>query len=471
MRQWKKILGSVSLGVCTFAMAAMFSVTGASAAEVAPANLAVDYDAQQLTVKPATTDKEIYVAFPTVKDVKTKDKTTGEVSVSKKVTVKTWDIYDGTATVDISSLNPLKENYVMVKGTTSDPVMLHFTPSTTGMKLTYDGANDVVTFADKKKVELTGKKFQYRTAYGSWKDYTAGTTKLAKHAQQGTTVYFREKADAAITTFAKATKSTIDGYTTYEASHFAGAEAKIKITKLANGPKVTVNYVNRTLTLPVGTEYRFNYAAAWTAVATETNAKGKVVALPVALGTNGTKAGMFEARVAKIDTDKKKAAPSKYSQVEFAPVRTIALKTALTDKTGPNANIASSIVVDDSKQNAITFEYVQNAKTGKYTGVKLTNVNTTPAASAGYEVVVTDEYVKVADVATLDSAKVVASVKAAKQGALVNAVPQVTAGVATLALPKYEGKYVYLRLKADTKGKAWASSYICAGKIITPVVE
>lgn len=459
MRQWKKLLGSVSLGVCTFAMAAIFSVTGANAAEVAPANLAVDYDAQQLTVKPATADKEIYVAFPTVKDVKTKDKTTGEVTVTTKVTVKTWDIYDGTATVDLSNLNPLKENYVMVKGTASEPVMLHFTPSTTGMKLTYNGANDVVTFTDKKKVELTDKKFQYRTAYGSWKDYTAGTTKLAKHAQMGTTVYFREKADAAITTFAKATKKTIDGYTTYEASHFAGAEAKVKITKLANGPKVTVDYTKRKLTIPLGTEYRFNYAAAWTPVATETNAKGKVVALPVELGTNGTKAGMFEARVAKIDTDKKKAAPSKYTQVAFDAVRTATLKTALTDKTGPTANVGTAVVTDSSKKvNEVTFEYVQNAKTGKYTGVKATNVSANI-----YEVVLSDEYVKLADVATLDSLKVVATVNAQNAKGV--------AGAATLALPKYEGKYVYLRLKANAKTKEWASSYICAGKIITPVVE
>lgn len=465
MRQWKKLLGAVGLGVCTFAMAAVFGVTGANAAEVLATNLAVDYDAQQLTVKPTTTDKQIFVTFPTVKDVKVKTKNpdTGEVTVTvtTKVTVnqKAWDIYDGTATVDISNLNPLKDSYVMVKGTTSEPVLIKFSPSTTGMKLAYDGANDKVTFTDKAKNELTDKKFQYRTTYGSWKDYTAGTTKLAQNGQQGTTVYFREKADVAVTSFAKVTKTSLDGYSMYEASHFAGSEAKVKITKRANGPAVKVDYVKHTFTLPIGAEYRFNYAAAWTAVGVDESGK-KPVAIPVSLGANAkTAGGMFEARIAKVDTEKKKTAPSKYTQVAFNVVKVVTVKTALTDKTGPTANVASNPIMDAAKKNnEVTFEYVQNAKTGKYTGVKATNVS-----ANAYEIVVTDDYVTAANLATLDTAKLTATVNPQNAKGV--------AGVATLALPKMDGKFVYARLKADAKNQAWSSNYVYLGKIITPVVQ
>lgn len=461
MRQLKKIIGSLSLGVCTFAMAAMFSVTGASAAEVAPANLTVNYDAQQLTVTAAAGDKEIFVAFPTVKAVKTKDKATGEVTITEKVTVKTWDIYDGTSTIDLSGLNPLRDSYVMVKGTVSTPVMLHFAPSASGVKLAYDAANDVVSFTNAKKEALTDNKFQYRTAYGTWADYNVtgktGTTyaKLTQHAQQGTIVYFREKADAIAKLAAATPKATIDGYTTYEVGHFAGAEAKVKITRLANGPKVTVDYAKHTFTLPVGAEYRFNYLPTWTPVATELNAKGKEVAVPVSLGTNTT-GGMFEARVAKIDTEKKKAAPSKYTQVVYDAVRA-ATVTLGTPKAPQTSNISGG-TVKNGTNNAVTFEYVQNAKTGAYTGVKATNVSENV-----YEIVVSDEYLAAANLAKLDAEKVTATLNAQNAKGV--------AGVATLALPKFEGKYVYVRLKADVKAKAWSSSYVYAGKVITPVVQ
>ena len=453
MRQWKKFFAGVSLGVCTFAMAAMFSVTGADAAEVAGANLAVDYEEQQLTVKAATGDKQIYVAFPTVKNVKTKDWETNEMVVTQKVTVKTWDIYDGTATVDLSNLSPLKENYVMVKGTVSEPVMIHFTASTGGMRLTYDGANDKVTFWDKKgSEELWDRNFQYRSPYGSWKDYSSYQTKLEGHAQQGTTVYFREKPTVKSAGFGKETTTKkIDGYTTYEAGHFGGAESKVKITKRANGPKVTVDYVDCMFNIPLGTEYRFNYYQTWTPVSTYEDWKGRLTADPVDMRVNTTpnQGGIFEVRYAAVDTEKQKKAPSKYTQIAYEKMETVTLNSSNVNNTW---DVIKTIVQDSQKASEMTFEYVKNAKTGLYTGLKATNVS----GDKVYEIAVADNTMPGPEANLKQVAT--ANAKNAK------GVP----GRATGALPKYAGKYIWVRIKADAKKKRWASDWRYIGKIITP---
>ncbi|MCH5267646.1 MAG: hypothetical protein J1E62_04800 [Lachnospiraceae bacterium] len=479
MRVWKKVLSGVSVGICSLALAAIVGGASVDAASLAVSAFTVDYDKQQLTIKD-TTQKEFYVSIPTVT---TKvDKTTQETVTT--VTAKAWDIYDapaGIAIVDLSFIKPAKEAYIMIKGSgpdtaakvvsKEDPVMIHFEPSATGVKPVYDAVNDTVSFTDAKKNPIEGKKFQFRSEYGTWADYGA-TVSLKEHAQQGTTVYFREKYEDATTKQAKAFSaalnpaSVVGGYTTFAASHFAGAEAKIKITKLANGPSVKVDYVNKTFTVPIGSEYRFNYATSWKAVATdETGKKPVPVQLSeIAAKTGAVDAGILEARVAA-DTVKNKAA-SRFTQAKFNAVvhpnaGTVASGkiTALTDTTAVKTDVQNVAVGATAATQELCFAYDYNEKTGAYTNLVATNLST----EKSFQIVVSDDYVKLADVASLNSAKVIATVKAAASLEK----PTVT----KIAVKNVSGKYIYVRYMADAKKQVWSSDYKSAGKADLPNVK
>lgn len=449
MKILKKVLSGIGVGICSLAMAAVISSVGADAAatEFAGSAIAIDYSAQTMTVTTVAADKEVMVAYPTV-TVKT-NKKTQETTTTVKVPAQ-WDTYEtpatGKAVIDLSHLNVKKDTYVMIKGNNlSTPIMVHFVPSQSGVKLTYDAIADQVSFADSKKNPIEGTTFQYRSASGTWAAYDASKIKLAGYAQQGATVYFRETPTATAAKIAT-TAEDVGGYNTYTVGHFAGAESKVKITKLANGPKVTVDYNKHTFTIPVGTEYRYDYATTWTPV--QLNETGKK-ALPVSLAK--TAAGTFEARVAVNETKKKAA--SKYTKVEYTDVPDISAmyvkkvsgkdtNTELTDATVGVQDIPTVFV---GKSKDVTFEYTSNAKTGALTGLKVSN-NT---EDKKIQVIAVKDYTKIADVAALDATKVLTTVAAGK--------------TVNIAIKNVSNKYVYVRYASDSKTKTWASYYECVG--------
>ena len=449
MKILKKVLSGIGVGICSLAMAAVISSASADAAQFGVDAIAIDYNAQTMTVTTVAADKEVMVAYPTV-TVKT-NKKTQETTTTVKVPAQ-WNTYEtpatGKAVIDLSHLNVKKDTYVMIKGNNlSTPIMVHFVPSQSGVKLTYDAIADQVSFADSKKNPIEGTTFQYRSASGTWAAYDASKVKLAGYAQQGATVYFRETPTAAIAKLPAASED-VGGYETYTIGHFAGAESKIKITKLANGPKVTVDYNKHTFTIPKGAEYRYDYATTWTPV--PMNEAG-TKALPVSLAK--TAAGTFEARVAAVNTDKKKKAASKYTKVEYTDVpeisamyvRKVSGKDTNTELTDANVTTPDIPTVFVGKSKDVTFEYASNAKTGALTGLKVSN-NT---EDQKIQVIAVKDYTKIADVAALDATKVLTTVAAGK--------------TVNIAIKNVSNKYVYVRYASNSKTKTWASYYECVG--------
>lgn len=469
MKLLKKVLGGLGMGVCSLAMAAAINAAGAQAAELSTDNISIDYAAQTMEVAPVVTetpvmggseknvvDKEILVAYPTVSTNK-KGVTTVKVPAQ-------WDTYEMTdaeskAVIDLSKLNVKKDSYIMVKGSSEQsdtPILIHFAPSLSGVKVKYDPTNDKVAFTvkiEKKDTDVTeSEKFQYRSAFGQWADYTAGKTALSMYAQQGITVYFRQTASESETALKPADKlgkvegQEDSGYTTYDAGHFAGADAKVKITKLANGPKVTVDYNKHTFTIPKLTEYRFNYASEWTTVPMDGT---KVAPIPL----NLTEAGTFEARVAAVKEGNKQKAASKFTKVDFAAVETITATGASEEA------VLTDVYVGESKEKAdISFGYVENAKGTQITHLQVANGTTDKTV----QVVVADSYTT--ETASLATAKVIGTVKPGKAGD-----SGVTATKAKIAIKSVKGKFVYVRYAGDSKAKSWATPYVCVGKAVNDV--
>lgn len=484
MKLGKLLLGA---GVVTSALAvsAGFGVQSASAEDadataataIDIAKIAINYGEQNIVVKEAasdTADTKLYVGIGTY-----------SAKTPTDVKVKKWIEYDNDktngVTIDTSSLAVTKTQYVVIKGdknTKEVAIQLAATPSKLAASIDYtDPAAPALSLKDITKGKSSAtpvKNVEFSVANGSkYTTYTANTdntdsaagTDLTKYQKLGATLKVRQAASTDIdaldkndsTGNCKEVDIKLNGEVAkaYAATGtFASKELKVKVAKLASGPKITVNYTKNTVSIPKTAQYR-------TAVSEEfvntlvANASKNTVLVPLS-EFKQTKAFTLDVRTAAKpntkDATKSKSA-SNITEVVVPQIATCESKVAgdtaaAIDKT----NFASAELEKVTANEKVTFKYTG---AGKATAT-LTNADTENA----YDVYVTtdskvgfvgDANAYVAPASTVSGAKKLAAGK-------------------TLKLTKLkDGDKIFIRVAGNAKKKTFASEYGAFGTVKLPV--
>lgn len=479
MKLGKLLLGA---GVVTSALAvsAGFGVQSASAEEAAKpidiAKIAINYGEQNIVVKEddgETADTKLYVGIGTY-----------SAKTPTDVKVKKWIEYDNDTAkgviIDTSSLAVTKTQYVVIKGdknTKEVAIQLAATPSKLAASIDYTdpaapalslkditkGKNSATAVANVEFSVANGSKY---TTYTAKKDSAAGTD-LTKYQKLGATLKVRQAASTDIDALDK-TDSTgnckevdikLNGEVAkaYAATGtFASKELKVKVAKLASGPKITVNYTKNTVSIPKTAQYRTAVSEDFvnTLVA---NASKNTVLVPLS-EFKQTKAFTLDVRTAAKVNDKDKTKSKSASNITEVVVP--ASTKCVSKVAGASADTDAEI--DKTNFGKADLEKVTaNGKvTLKYTGVGKTTATLTNADTENaYDVYVTTDSTVgfagagnayVAPASTVTGAKKLAAGR-------------------TLKLTKLkDGDKIFIRVAGNAKKKTFASEYGAFGTVSLP---
>lgn len=503
----KSLFKSMAKG---FAVASLAVVAGAgisavdadAASSIQAKDVTIDYANQKMTIKETSTTKdlELFVAVPTVKVVTKTDKATGvktTTSTISAVAATAWDEYDynttSGVTVDLSTLNRAKNNYIQIKGDkNAEPLTICIPAVFSKAKAVIDPITAKVELKDAtnpKELKTLSATTEFRTSYSGWATYDAAKDDLKFYKQRGATLYFRIAASAtgALNTATTTTdiKDTAgNAVTVYQAGSFPGIELKVAVAKLANAPKVTANYTNNTFVIPKNAEYRVNSSTALGSWSGTVGTAAKVIdANPVAAGT-------IEVRTAQTATKPaSKVFALTYAAQEVAPVisngamctlnkTTTAGKISTSSSSVANAvafikksdvvnnhvakvNIASGATTKATTDvSLVSCEYVTTLNRAKtaYTKVQLKLTNTTADV---YDVVVLPSGSTETPVATAKVTKIAAAAKN-KAGDLV---PKATSIVVK------DGDIIFIRKAGVAKTLNWATNFSAFGTVVYPAIQ
>lgn len=480
MKLGKLLLGA---GVVTSALAvsAGFGVQSASAEDadataataIDIAKIAINYGEQNIVVKEAasgTADTKLYVGIGTY-----------SAKTPTDVKVKKWIEYDNDTTngvtIDTSSLAVTKTQYVVIKGdknTKEVAIQLAATPSKLAASIDYtDPAAPALSLKDITKGKSSAtpvKNVEFSVANGSkYTTYTAKTdsaagTDLTKYQKLGATLKVRQAASTDIdaldkndsTGNCKEVDIMLNGEVAkaYAATGtFASKELKVKVAKLASGPKITVNYTKNTVSIPKTAQYRTAVSEDFvnTLVA---NASKNTVLVPLS-EFKQTKAFTLDVRTAAKpntkDATKSKSA-SNITEVVVPQIATCESKVAGDTATAIDKNNFASAELEKVTANEkVTFKYTG---AGKATAT-LTNADTENA----YDVYVTTDS-KVGFVGDANAYVAPAST--------VSGAEKLAAGK-TLKLTKLkDGDKIFIRVAGNAKKKTFASEYGAFGTVSLP---
>lgn len=474
MKLGKLLLGA---GVVTSALAvsAGFGVQSASAEEAAKpidiAKIAINYGEQNIVVKEdagETADTKLYVGIGTY-----------SAKTPTDVKVKKWIEYDNDTakgvTIDTSSLAVTKTQYVVIKGdknTKEVAIQLAATPSKLAASIDYtDPAVPVLSLKDitKGKNSATAvANVEFSVANGSkYTAFTAKTTDLTKYQKFGATLKVRQAASTDIDALDKADitgnckevdiKLNGEAAKAYAATGtFASKELKVKVAKLASGPKITVNYTKNTVSIPKTAEYRTEVGVFANDLVN--GATKNTVVVPLAEFKQDA-AFTLDVRTAAKTNDKDKTKSKSASNITEVVVP--ASTKCVSKVAGASADTDAEI--DKTNFGTADLEKVTaNGKvTLKYTGVGKTTATLTNADTENaYDVYVTTdstvgfagaENAYVAPASTVTGAKKLAAGK-------------------TLKLTKLkDGDKIFIRVAGNAKKKTFASEYGAFGTVKLPV--
>ena len=478
MKLGKLLLGA---GVVTSALAvsAGFGVQSASAEEAAKpidiAKIAINYGEQNIVVKEdagETADTKLYVGIGTY-----------SAKTPTDVKVKKWIEYDNDTTngvtIDTSSLAVTKTQYVVIKGdknTKEVAIQLAATPSKLAASIDYtDPAVPVLSLKDitKGKSSATAvANVEFSVANGSkYTAFTAKTTDLTKYQKFGATLKVRQAASDTIdagelkTSGDKITCKEVDIKLNGEVAKayaatgtFASKELKVKVAKLAAGPKITVNYTKNTVSIPKTAEYRTEVKTANTGFTNSlvADASKNTVVVPLSKFEQ-TKAFTLDVRTAAKVNDKDKTKSKSASNITEVVVPKIA-----TCESKVAGESASTAIDKDSFASADLEKVTANEKvTFKYTGAgKATATLTNADTENAYDVYVTTD-ATVGFVGASDAYVAPAST--------VSGAKKLAAGK-TLKLTKLkDGDKIFIRVAGNAKKKTFASEYGAFGTVKLPV--
>ncbi len=435
---------------------------GVQAASIPASAISVDYDAQRLQVKQSDkTDLQIYFNVPKIKTVKKKN-VDGTIDKKSVLTSSTWECYENTAagvTIDLSTLNRAKDNYIQVKGDqTADPVTIKIPAILSKVSASYDAVADQVTMNDitdkKNPVPIQNKTFEYRVGNSGWKTYAGDD--FTYYQVRGVSMYFRIVADAKAALQASALTTLTDLYDTndqqvraYVVGRFPGKEVKFRVAKQASAPKITVDYARHQFKLPKNTEYRVTAGGKQGTWAAADATAVKYLNLSEIAGQIGKNtSASLEVRVKAVSNKP----ASRASRVDFemptaAPV--VHTRDTNTSSNLVNLDIYDNWVGQDPDDPLLTTGYRYRQYTKEFQGVCLFNLTTEK-----FEVYISK-----------DGKAPVAS------SAILSVTPQVASKVGIekeTLLPSTKvknGDRIYIRRKADTKNKVFSSYFAGLGTV------
>ena len=477
MKLGKLLLGA---GVVTSALAvsAGFGVQSASAEDAATAidiaKIAINYGEQNIVVKEDAdkADKKLYVGIGTY-----------SAKASTDVKVKKWIEYDNDTTngvtIDTSSLAVTKTQYVVIKGdvnTKEVAIQLAATPAKLAASIDYtDPAAPALSLKDITKgkssatpvenVEFSVANGRAYTKYTAKTEKTAGTD-LTKYQKLGATLKVRQAASTDIANLGKVDSTgnckEVDIKLNGEAAKayvatgtFASKELKVKVAKLASGPKVTVNYTKNTVSIPKTAEYRT--AVGVFATDLVNGATKNTVVVPLAEFKQDAAFTLDIRTAAKVnDKDKTKSKSASNITEVVVPASTkcvskVAGASADTDAEIDKTNFGKADLEKVTANGKVTLKYTGVGKTT----ATLTNADTENA----YDVYVTTdstvgfagaENAYVAPASTVTGAKKLAAGR-------------------TLKLTKLkDGDKIFIRVAGNAKKKTFASEYGAFGTVSLP---
>lgn len=263
--QFKKLLKcsifAAAAAICAAATTVSVQAADGSFLDSGISNVTIDTNKQEL--KATATGGELLAGI-------------GKVNTKKgTITVSAWDSYTGTNahTIDLSKLNNTKDNYIVLASNSKADVSVikipaadkaisaKFDPSTSKISV---GTGQNAAAAKSAAKEITNDAFEYRTAYGNWKNLqaTSAQVDLTLYQHEGATLYVRAKGTTGATATSLSNQS--DEKLTYGeqpvkvyiGDSLPSKEAKVAIPADPKGPSVSVNYTTDTIILPKNTEYR-----------------------------------------------------------------------------------------------------------------------------------------------------------------------------------------------------------------------
>ena len=482
MKLGKLLLGA---GVVTSALAvsAGFGVQSASAEDadataataIDIAKIAINYGEQNIVVKEAdsdTADKKLYVGIGTY-----------SAKTPTDVKVKKWIEYDNDTTngvtIDTSSLAVTKTQYVVIKGdknTKEVAIQLAATPAKLAASIDYtDPAAPALSLKDitKGKSSATAvKNVEFSVANGSkYTTYTAKTdsaagTDLTKYQKLGATLKVRQAASENITELNKADGSgnctEVDIKLNGEAAKaysakgtFASKELKVKVAKLASGPKVNINYTKNTVSIPKTAQYRTAVSENFVNTLVADASKNTVV-VPLSKFEQTT-AFTLDVRTAAKTNDRDKTKSKSASNITEVAVPVIA--KCVSEVAGDSG---STPIGKDNFGDANLEKVTANGKvTLKYTGVG-SNVATLTNSDMenAYDVYV-----------TTDSKLGVVDTKIEVPASTVTGAKKIAAGGRLTLKGLKDGEKIFIRVAGNAKKKTFASEYGAFGTVKLPKAE
>lgn len=485
MKLGKLLLGA---GVVTSALAvsAGFGVQSASAEDadataataIDIAKIAINYGEQNIVVNEtgsSKVDTKLYVGIGTY-----------SAKASADVKVKKWIEYDNDTTngvtIDTSSLAVTKAQYIAIKGdknTKATVIQLAATPAKLAASIDYtDPAAPALSLKDITKGKNAAKaveNVEFSVANGSkYTTYTAKTTGVAgtdltKYQKLGATLKVRKAASATIdagqlktdggeAATCKEVAITLNGEAAkaYSAKGtFASKELKVKVAKLASGPKVNINYTKNTVSIPKTAQYRTAVSENFVNTLVADASKNTVV-VPLSKFEQTT-AFTLDVRTAAKTNDRDKTKSKSASNITEVAVPVIA--KCVSEVAGDSG---STPIGKDNFGDANLEKVTANGKvTLKYTGVG-SNVATLTNSDMenAYDVYV-----------TTDSKLGVVDTKIEVPASTVTGAKKIASGGRLTLKGLKDGEKIFIRVAGNAKKKTFASEYGAFGTVKLPKAE
>lgn len=384
----------------------------------------------------------------------------------KDLKISNWDIYDGSAEIDLSKLKSQDSNYIVLKtDDMSAPIALKLDATGKKFKGALNPVDGKIVFQDDGK-DVTPEDYEVKVndASGWMPGSDISIENIESLQYQGGTIYVRKAGiDKAAVDKTETGKTDNGGYKVstekqnivtperkeafkdckvIEIGSLAAKEVKLSVSKQANGPSIKADYVKGTVKAKKGVEYRLVDADGLS----EPISKGAFcvdgAAEDVANILAGRKSAVLEVRVAASIKDgatglnvKKNKCASKWKRIEIEAPKTMAEAGLTTPNAVSAATTKEAINVVATGSSAYVTAKLESKKDA-YTGNIIIESKTDAI----------DYFCGTAAPTAKDKTK---SIKAKKETVIKDAA----------------GKNLWIRVAGDKKDSKWAGAWENLGKV------
>lgn len=489
MKLRKLLLG---VGITAFALfvSAGFGTGSAKAMQMAEVEgITVDYASQEILIGKssdiAKKNNKLYVTVCEYKDdVDVKEGGKVEYYKIKKKQVE-YDVKDEEQiAIDMSSLPTGKSWSFYIKGDVDTKAVMLNTYSATdriSASIDYTKPDDPrLVLKDLRRVDGAEVKEGYiEYAVGNsnkWNRYFSKNITITDTDEQenigektdltgfqkfGATLRTRIRASSHILVkeVSSDTDVTFDRVTSVKCSRYevegsgATKEVKVKIAKLATGPRVSVNYAKNTISIPKTAEYRTKVGEEFDNKLVKASTK-KAVVVPISDFQLSDAATIDVRTMAKVNTkDVTKSKPSSHiTEVAIPKIEELSVKLA-ADGEGEAAdidkdNFGTADLEKITANGKVTFKYGTKSGTATLTSTDTDNV---------YEVYVTG-----------DTTVGVVGDKLVTPVSTVKGIKKLTTAKALKLTKLKDGDKIFIRKAGNAKNKVFASEFAAFGTVKFP---